>query len=290
MLTIVALPKPFTGNIGVIQRNAIQSWIKLKPKCEIILLGEEEGTAKVAKEFGVRHLAKVDCNEYGTPLVNSVFKIAEENASHDVLAYVNADIILMGDFTRAVQEIQKDEPFLIIGRRWDLEIDDKIDFEKSRWENILCSQLASGGQLYGHVGTDYFVFPKGLWREIPPLAIGRSLWDNWLIYGAHSLGARVIDATDVVTAVHQCHDYCHHPEGYSWIWRGPEAKRNLRLAGGYTHIYTLRDAEWALRQGPEKPILVPTNSLSRVLPAGKRIIQQIKYALFKDKLFFNMRL
>ena len=32
MLTIFTIPKPFVGHIGVIQRNAIISWLNLSPK------------------------------------------------------------------------------------------------------------------------------------------------------------------------------------------------------------------------------------------------------------------
>jgi hypothetical protein len=46
MLTIFAIPKPFRGHIGVIQRNAICSWLELRQACEIILLGDDEGTAE----------------------------------------------------------------------------------------------------------------------------------------------------------------------------------------------------------------------------------------------------
>ncbi len=50
MLTIFIVRSPSPGHIGVIQRNSINSWTKLVPKCEIILLGDEEGTAKTAKD------------------------------------------------------------------------------------------------------------------------------------------------------------------------------------------------------------------------------------------------
>jgi hypothetical protein len=51
----------------------------------------------------------------------------------------------------------------------------------------------------------------------------------------------VIDATEAVTAVHQNHDYAHLPPDAGDAWDGPEAKRNLELAGGVTHRFTLQD-------------------------------------------------
>lgn len=54
MITIFSTPKPFRGHFEIIQRNAIQSWLRLRPGCEIILLGNDEGTA----EFNLRHVAE----------------------------------------------------------------------------------------------------------------------------------------------------------------------------------------------------------------------------------------
>ena len=67
MLTLFAIPKQFHGYSGVIQRNAVKSWTLLRPPPEIILFGDEDGTAEAVKEFGIRHIPKVARNEYGTP-------------------------------------------------------------------------------------------------------------------------------------------------------------------------------------------------------------------------------
>ena len=53
MITIFTIPKPFKGHINTIQRNAIQSWMQLKPECEIILFGDDYGVSDIAKEFGL---------------------------------------------------------------------------------------------------------------------------------------------------------------------------------------------------------------------------------------------
>ncbi len=50
MLTIFSIPKPFEGHIGIIQRNAIQSWIALSG-CEVILCADEYGTAEITYEL-----------------------------------------------------------------------------------------------------------------------------------------------------------------------------------------------------------------------------------------------
>lgn len=241
MLTLFSIPKHFCGDAEIIQRNAIQSWLQLRPKCEIILFGNDKGTKEVADEFDIKHIPEIARNEFGTPLLNGLFEKAQEIACYHLTAYVNADIILMSDFLEAIKRIQKDF-FLMIGRRWDFELKNELDFNSSNWELNLKEVIKEKGSLHAPTGIDYFVFPRGLFKDIPSFAIGRTAWDNWLVYRAHTLGATVIDATQVIMAVHQDHGYAHIPDGIEGAWKGPEAKRNLELAGGSERIFTIEDA------------------------------------------------
>ena len=211
MLTIFAIPKAFQGHFNIIQRNAIKSWLLLKPKCEIILFGNEKGTAKVAAEFKIRHIPEITRNEFGTPLLDGVFTKAQKVANYQKMVYLNADIILMSDFPKAIQSI-KEPLFLIIGQRWDIDLKRLLQFNDIDWEEKLRTLVAKHGKLHGASGIDYFVFPRGFYQNIPSFAIGRPIWDNWLIYKARFLNTPVIDATGLITAVHQNHSYSH-PQG-----------------------------------------------------------------------------
>jgi hypothetical protein len=243
MLTIFSIPRPFLGHFETIQHNAIRSWTLLQSRPEIILFGEDEGTAQMANELSVLHMPEVARNEYGTPLLNDLFEKAQRLATHDLLCYVNADIILMSDFMPAVQQVaSRRRRFLIIGQRWDVETDELWDFGESDWAPRLKTYVKEHGKIHPPSGIDYFVFPRGMWGELPLFAIGRTAWDCWLIYRARSLGVPVIDATGCITAVHQNHDYPNFSAGADGVWKGPEAKRNLEMAGGYRHVFTLQDA------------------------------------------------
>jgi hypothetical protein len=90
------------------------------------------------------------------------------------------------------------------------------------------------------------IFRRGLYRDLFPFALGRAGFDNWLLWKAHSLKAPVIDASRAVMAVHQNHDYSHHPQGERGVWEGAEAKRNRELMGGWHHSFTLSDASHRL--------------------------------------------
>ena len=242
MLTIFSVPKPFVGHIGVIQRNALQSWSHLYPPCEIVLCGDELGIEEAAREFRTKWIPTLTRNDFGTPLLNSVFHQVREEASQRLLCYVNADIILLSDFLKAVRCIRF-RKFLMAGQRWDMNIKGACDFNNPDWEGHLRAHLAKDGRLHPPAGSDYFVFPKDSdIGRFPPFAVGRPAWDNWLIYRARQLRIPVIDATKVVTVVHQNHDYAHMRKESDRRWKGSEADRNRELAGGWECVFTLLDA------------------------------------------------
>ena len=107
------------------------------------------------------------------------------------------------------------------------------------------------GRLHPPGGSDYFVFPGACYEEIPPFAIGRAGWDNWMIYYARRRKWVVIDATSSVLIIHQSHDYAHLPGGRPH-YRLPESDRNVELAGGRRAIFTLHDATHQLVDGQLK--------------------------------------
>lgn len=245
MITIFAVPRAFEEQIAIIQRNAILSWIKTLLEAEIILFGDDRGVAEIAKELNIRHWPDIKKNEFGTPLVSDIFEKAQNMAKFDTLCYINGDIILLPGFIEAVNVINLPQ-FLIVGKRWDLKQKEVIDFSKDVWEEKLKEKIKKEGKLHGPTGIDYFVFRRGAFREIPPFALGRTCWDNWFLYSAWQKNIPIIDATKVAMVIHQNHDYSHHQDGKRGIFRGEEAKKNLKLAGGGSKLFTIRDADFVL--------------------------------------------
>jgi hypothetical protein len=248
-LAIFISPKPFTNpHIALIQRNAFRSWRLLDPEIEIYLLGKEEGVAQAAEEVGATHIADVARNEKGTPLISSMFQKVREHSDSPILAYVNADIILMRNFLESVQLVmQQQERFLLVGQRWDLTVENPIQYSGG-WENELMQRVRNEGRMHLPSGSDYFVFPRQCFTEIPDFAIGRAGWDNWMIYEARRRGWPVINATGSIHIIHQRHDYSHLPGGRPH-YHTPEADENIRLAGGKRMIFTLPDSNYRLVDG-----------------------------------------
>jgi len=243
MITFFSTPKPFLGHIGIIQRNAVHSWKLAHPDAEVILFGNEEGAAEAARELGVRHEPEVGRNSLGTPLLSSLFESADRLARHDRLCFLNADILLTDDFLATSTSLAKMyERSLMVGRRCDLDITEPLDFAAPDWGSRVRSMAAKRGRLRPPQWIDYFVFPRGLLRQqVPPFAVGRPGYDNWLLWKVRSMLVPVVDATQVVLAIHQNHDYSHHPGGQSGLWQDVEARQNYALLGK-GHFATIDNA------------------------------------------------
>jgi hypothetical protein len=274
LITLFSAPKPFTNpHIALIQRNAIKSWTLLGD-VEVILLGEETGLAEVAKELGVKHLPNVERNESGTPLISSMFQLARENSNSELLSIINADMILMPDFVEAARQALKlKDKFVLLSQRWDYDITNPLEFAEG-WERQFETIVRKQGQLHRPAGSDFFLFPKSCYTDIPNFIIGRAGWDNWMIYKARAEKWAVIDCTPSVMIVHQNHDYSHLPGGKSH-YEHPDTNENIRLAGGQANIrYTILDATHQLVDG----------KLSRPKLTDLRFIRSVE--LFLRKLFF----
>jgi hypothetical protein len=295
VLTFFTTAKPFLAHIGIIQRNAIQSWKSLHPEIEIILFGNDQGAAEVSQEFGLRHEPRVDTNELGTKRLDYLFARAQFIARHDLLCYINCDILLMPDFTSALKRVRAaHREFLMVGRRCDADITAPLPFARPdsqsrerhlcsiprvqrdespdwqapdsqarerqspdwqseerqapHWQKELRSLALRSGRKRTAEWIDYFAFTRGLYPpDMPPFVL-RVYWDNWLVWKALDSGKPVIDASRAVLAVHQNHDYSHHPQGQQGVWNGEEAGRNAQLAGGWRHLRTIADATQLLTQ------------------------------------------
>jgi len=261
LLTLFTAPKPFIDpHIVNIQRNALESWKALGQEAEILVFGRDEGIAENTRELGIQHIPEVACNSHGTPLISSMLTLAREKSNCPFLGIINADILLFPDILVAIRSVEgKFKKFLLAGQRWDMEVNERI----SGLDNFVefKRKIFSEGTLHPPMGSDYFIFPRACYQEIPEFAIGRAGWDNWFIYKSRFEGWPVIDSTQDITVVHQNHDYRHLPGGQPH-YRLPETKENVLKGGGEQTIFTLFDAQLNLVDGKltRKPL-----TLSKIL-------------------------
>jgi hypothetical protein len=249
LLTIFTAPKPFVNpQINVIQNNALLSWINLGTEVEVLLIGDEEGVDKAAFNYRINYLPEVNRNHLGTPLISSMFDLARKNSKSPYLAIINTDILLLPDLIITLKAVAAQfEKFVIAGQRWDLEVKEKLVFSKDFYGQLAQRTIRLGNH-HPPMGSDYFIFPRECYSDVPDFAIGRAGWDNWMLFKSRWEGWPLIDASEDVMIVHQQHDYSHLENGQPH-YRLPETKQNVVLAGGPQTIFTLLDATYKIRQG-----------------------------------------
>jgi len=267
MLTLFAIPKPFQGHIGVIQRNAVWTWTRPGTSMDVrvVLMGDESGVRETAESMGAGWHGQLACTPYGTPLLSDAFAWVAQHATTPWVGYINSDILLLPGFFMAVAEAMATGPALLVGRRTTIEQSAPIAGNGPDWADQLRDQVAAKGDPDKPNCIDYFIFPRqSVLAQLPPFAVGRPGWDNWMLFRAWSQGMRVIDLTPRVTVVHQRHDYGHVPQRRGSRWEGPEADENFRLAGSGYRFFSLLDATHEFTPTGVEPI-------RRSVPLARRL-------------------
>jgi hypothetical protein len=251
--TLFTIPRAFEGIHEIRQRNAIGSWQRLRPQPEILLFGDDPGVEEAAYEMDCIYLPRIGRSKHGPPLVDDAFMQAQRTATYDLLAYANADIVLLQDFVDAFQEcIEAFPQFLMTGQRWDSPDFDGVALDFSNgWQDRLWARVKANGGYHSRRGEDYFAFRRGLYIRVPPFAIGRSAWDNWLLFDVTKRDLPTVDATSCVRAIHQGKGKRRHGNTAAYrrnqrIWHEWGGVRDA----GYTTstMWILRPTGFELRQ------------------------------------------
>jgi hypothetical protein len=134
---------------------------------------------------------------------------------------------------------------LMVGTTIDVPLEPGFDAESVDARSELRRRALVRGRSRGATAIDYFAFTPGLFDPVPPFVVGRARFDNWLVWQGRRNGV-VLDASAVVVAVHQTHDYGHMLGGQDEAHFGEEAEANFALTGGSKTIYTIHDASHRL--------------------------------------------
>lgn len=203
--TIFTPAMDFKGERAITQDNAIQSWGATfgAPQPEILLLTDRWGVAEAAKRWGCKHVSGIRMSDSGRPLVSSIFGRGQAEARHELVLYSNSDILFwMPALSEALRRVSEAFPrFLMIGRRLDFHYPYPIDFSKWGSQKFL-HRAKKKGVLHGTAGLDYFGFPRGQIKNIPDFRSGCRAWDNWIACDALRRGIPVVDATEILLAIH----------------------------------------------------------------------------------------
>ncbi len=238
-LTIVSTCKPFIGDDAIRQRNSIISWITAVKPQNVLLVGDEPGVAEISEEFGLMNDKEVDRIDGRLPSLQGVLDSPSLRDSPFV-CYVNADVILPANTTDVLERVARQmSQFMIVGERWNIDLLRPIKSTEIA-DRSLETFARQHGRLPGPHWVDYFIYPQGLLGEIPRLAIAGGLWDHWLVGRALQQGASVVDATSVLTAIHQEHQ---RPDANAAESRWTT---NLEVIGDQRMLRTIADATHSL--------------------------------------------
>jgi len=247
MITFLASPKPFTGHVGKIQRNAIRSWLAVHPEVEVLIYGDGEGVPEACGGMGVHHVSDISCSPSGIPFFNGIVEHARIHARHDVQCYLNCDILITEEIIKAIKLITFSR-YLVVGQRIDLDEGVEIGASSEHWKEDVLRFVDKGkARLHEPTGMDYFIFPRGMWRGLPPLVIGRGGYDGALVTFCMRNKIPLINATLAIPVLHQFHDYRHMHGGEKSVFEGIDAQNNLLLHNIKHSIPNSADAQWLIQ-------------------------------------------
>jgi len=269
-LTVFTAPKACTAeHTFMIQSNALRSWAVLRPAPTIIVFGNETGSEVLARQVGALHVP--DCAkspESGAPLLRDLFRRARTLSDTELYIFANADIILPQMTMVALASAFHYFPrFLLVAHRFRMHVHRWIDFDaEGEWQLKLLDTCANT-TLQGKDGLrdgescivdwanaiDLFAFTADFLQiPVPDFIVGRPVFDNWLLSYAIRTGWPAIDATNVLTIIHQNHNYSHlGTESKPNYWSGEEGESNRKLGlkhGGWSRG-TILHTQWQFTPG-----------------------------------------
>lgn len=244
MLTFLTSPKPFKGIDKENQYRAIKSWILSTKNAEVILYGDSAGIDQAGIDLGVKVVKSIASTEGGLPYFGAIADHAEIHGKFNTQVYLNCDI-LVSNLHEASKAISFPW-FLAIGQRIDLSAETFVDQHPSEYKKII-NQLVTEDRVQMHEtsGIDYFMFPRGLWRGLKQIIVGRGGYDNALLDFCKWHHYPIIDCTLSVIALHQFHDYSHVKGNRNTVFFGVDAKQNIEAAGRYS-LLSVADADYIL--------------------------------------------
>ena len=231
MITIFSHCRPFEGEFDAIQRAAIASWQSIFD-AQVVIMGRG-GAQAVARELGVDYAFGLRYNAYDTALVPSIFEVGELAAEYELVCEISSDIILSAS-AAAVFALAGDmeRPF-IVGQRTDI-LPDKPE-----------------GILHPPSAVDYFIYKAGTLGAMPPFAVGRTVYDNWLVWAARERWKlETIDATADLLALHYPHGHPEYVDKEAML-ASEERRLNMEMAQKtkVPRWYGTNDTEYVMTGG-----------------------------------------
>lgn len=236
MTTLFSTCKPFkTKRLIQIQNDAIKTWLRLEPKPDIIIFGKDDGVAECCDEHGIDNCINVEYNEYGIPLLSSMFERVEKISKDDVFLLVSSDIVLSQKTMTALEILKKNmKEFCGVCRKTEHKGPNPIDFSDDKWFTKIVMDQTNHYSLI--TSGDFFMYTRGMFKDMPKFSVGRCWCDSWLFHAAMEKNA-LVDLSEYMEIFHLKHDYSH-------LYKSNEFETNKALCGN--NLSDVSHANWKL--------------------------------------------
>ena len=242
MLTIFSWPGSFTGGpLEMIQRSAIESWLKLEIKPRVVMLGNEKGVTEFCREKGLEQYATTKTAKDKKGSTAEMFRWELKNADKTKLyVYIKPNLLLNDDFSETARFLDQSITcsFLATGRVKAMELTQKLSSKKD-FHEAQC--LISGKEDEPPEVLDYFFFVPGTLPALPDFSMDGP-WEQWLIWATITARIPVIDLSGRTTVIR-----LDDGEGEQRVKKPTAAE--IKLAGGEEHFGNLLDADYIFQNG-----------------------------------------
>jgi hypothetical protein len=240
---------PFMAQEGsqkhYIQLNTLKAMAFLPGTQVVVFTDDDEMVEQVAelRLSNVHTSRDFKSNQYGTPILSSMYITVERDYPATFVGYTNADIMFHPDLITSLKEVYRQwehgnllDRILVVGHRFNVDMDKTMHDEHRHvirdpvTARNVHKDLASRAKKFQGDAQDFFIITPGSfdWESIPDFVIGRPAYDNWLVDYATHQGMSTVDVTKTVKAVHQT-DEKGNKAGHV---RRPDKNWNLKLGKG----------------------------------------------------------
>ncbi|KAK3107810.1 hypothetical protein FSP39_022695 [Pinctada imbricata] len=191
----------------IVYSNTMRTWASMSARINNVVFTNDSKVSIAAKRHGWKNYSISNTACFGTPVLRTMFQEAIRKERSILYGYSNADILFNDGLIPTLEAITGSEefdkgPILVVGKRIDVNIS-KLHEPVVRTPREVNKLAKHGALSWGFAGDYFFTNDLFPWEFIPDLVVGRPLVDNWLIWYARKVGAKIIDASASVLAVHQ---------------------------------------------------------------------------------------
>ena len=187
------------------QTNSVLSWTKLRINPTIIVYGDDKGVPEFCAEHNIRNIKEIPKNSQGVPFISEIIKAGySQMVDHDYIMYINADILLMDDFSDTVEAFHTQYPdvksCLLTAIRFDVMKFRLIDYGDEKWRDRVKAEFV--GKNSPPDGIDIFLHRKDNYLGMPKYVIARTAFDTWMLDRAIKTFEMSVDMTKTVKPYH----------------------------------------------------------------------------------------